>query len=94
MEAERRDREFDRIVTRLIAEEPSFGNAAREARRLSTATRVLLAGVAVVAWAGLYLLMVAAPWTWVLVTVPAVAAGIVIAVRLSYRESTRLGSER
>lgn len=94
MEAERRDREFDEIVTHLIAEEPSFGSGVRGARRPSAAARVLLAGIAVVAWVGLYLLMVAAPWIWVLVTVPAVAAGVVIAARLSSRESLRPGSGR
>ncbi|MCM4083866.1 hypothetical protein [Paractinoplanes hotanensis] len=94
MEAERWDQEFDQIVTRLVAEEPSLGSGARGARRPSVAAKALLAGVAAVAWAALYLLMIAAPWIWVLVTVPAVAAGIVIAVRLSYRESARPGSGR
>ena len=93
MEAERRDQKFDEIVSHLVAEESSFGRDGRSARRRGAAVRVLLAGVAVVGWAGLYLLMIAAPWIWVLVTVPAVAIGILIAVRLSYREVARPGTE-
>ncbi|MCO8277659.1 hypothetical protein M1L60_44490 [Actinoplanes sp. TRM 88003] len=82
MDTQRRDREFDEIVARLVAD--------ARPRRRRTAIRVMLAVVALGVWGGLYLVTVAEPWIGVWVTaMAAVVAGVALAVVRAFRQSAR-----
>ncbi|MCO8277649.1 DUF3040 domain-containing protein [Actinoplanes sp. TRM 88003] len=83
MDAERRNAQFDEIVTKLVADDPSFETATRTPLAWDALARVLLLVVAALGWAGLSVLMVVWGWRGVLVTVPIVVAGFVVAVRLT-----------
>ena len=83
MEAERHNPKFDEIVTRLVAEDPSFEAATRTPLEWNKPARVLLFVLAALAWAGLSVLMVVWGWRGALVAVLGVAVGVVIAMRLT-----------
>lgn len=83
MDAERRNSQFDEIVTNLVADDPSFNAATRTPLTWNALARTLLLVLAALGWAGLSVLMVVWGWLGVLVTVPIVVAGFAIAVRLT-----------
>jgi hypothetical protein len=89
VEADPRNPKFDDIVTHLVAQDPSFGAATRTPLAWNRTARVVLVVAAGIAWAGLSVVMVVWGWRGALVAVPAVAVGVVIAVRHTRGAGTR-----
>ncbi|SNY25538.1 hypothetical protein [Paractinoplanes atraurantiacus] len=93
MEPPSRDPRFDAIVARLLAEDPSFGATTGAPFRWKSLAGVLLVIGAGLVWVALSVLMVVWQWSGVMVAVPSVVVGILVAALLNRRHRARPRSQ-